>query len=99
MASKKQKEQIGNKNRIDDLQYYFGKDADEWIDKKDIMKQKVVDTWRKKSTSEYPPYLCTECDRYWSYGLTQLHKKDQFYLQRSMYGGIPCDTNTCKNCL
>ncbi len=99
MASKEQKEQVSNKNKINDLRYYFGEDADEWIDKKEIKKQKVVDTWKNKSTSQYPPYLCTICNRYWSYGLTQNHKKAQFYLKKSIYGGLPCDTNTCNNCL
>jgi hypothetical protein len=99
MASKQQKQQKDNRERIDDLKHYFGEDADEWIDEKDIMKHKVVDAWRKKATSEYPPNLCTKCNRYWSYGLTQSHKKEQFYLQTSMYGGLPCITNICKHCL
>tara|TARA_R100000781_G_scaffold83247_1_gene51294 strand:- start:194 stop:493 length:300 start_codon:yes stop_codon:yes gene_type:complete len=99
MASKDIQKEKNNRERILDFQYYFGKDADEWINKKQITKDKVVDTWRKKGSSEYPPQFCNKCNRYWAFALNSKHKKVGTYLKNSIFKGLRCDTVMCNNCL
>tara|TARA_R100001463_G_scaffold52620_2_gene103444 strand:- start:830 stop:1129 length:300 start_codon:yes stop_codon:yes gene_type:complete len=99
MASKDRKEERSNREEILNLQYYFGEDADEWIDKKQIKIDKVVDTWRNKSSSEYPPYFCNKCNKYWAYELNNRRKKITGYLKKSLYGGLPCKRKVCNTCL
>tara|TARA_R100000700_G_scaffold41256_2_gene60961 strand:- start:9898 stop:10206 length:309 start_codon:yes stop_codon:yes gene_type:complete len=86
------------KARILDLIYYFGKDAEEWIDLKLVAEDKAIESWRGKNPTEYPPYLCLGCNRYWCYKLNVRKKKVVDYLSRSIFGGIPCDKKICEVC-
>ena len=99
MASKDNEEYRNKKwARIYDLKYYFGKQADEWIDLLLVAEDKALDSWRGKKPTEYPPYLCLQCKRYWSYALNSKKKKIQIYLLNSVFKGILCQKQTCKNC-
>lgn len=100
MASKKETLEQKEKRwaRIDDLIHYFGKDADEWVDLKIIAKDKALDTWRGKNTTEYPPYLCIKCDRYWSYYLDRKKQKGKNYLHKEVFNRIRCEKAICEEC-
>tara|TARA_R110000824_G_scaffold145457_2_gene313753 strand:- start:1456 stop:1761 length:306 start_codon:yes stop_codon:yes gene_type:complete len=100
MASKQEQQEYREKRqaRIADLKYYFGKDADEWIDLKTIVKDKALDFWRGKNPTEYPPYLCIECKRYWAYYLNGRKRKCYEYLSKKTFNRIRCDKIICKDC-
>jgi|TARA_R100001530_G_scaffold20327_1_gene16971 hypothetical protein len=100
MASKEYKEKLRkNKAKLDDLIHYFGRDVDEWINRKDILISAIKDTWRGKQSSEYPPYTCTECNRYWSHEINQSTKKKQYnYLKKSVFNGVLCKKIKCPEC-
>ena len=100
MAPKEESRKYKNKRqaKILDLIHYFGEDADEWIDLKIISTDKIIDSWREKASSKYPPYLCLECKRYWSHMLNARKQKITTYLSKEIFGGIPCDKITCKEC-
>ena len=100
MASNREQNEIQYINeRIKDLEHYFGKDSDEWIDRKLIIKDKVVDTWRAKSISKYPPYLCPNCNKYWAVALSERHEKKIDYLNKTVFNKIRIERKNCKQCL
>tara|TARA_R100000687_G_C6383783_1_gene133939 strand:+ start:379 stop:693 length:315 start_codon:yes stop_codon:yes gene_type:complete len=100
MAPKEELQEYRDKRRakILDLIYYFGEDADDWIDLKRIAIDKVIDRWRGKVSTKYPPYLCLKCKRYWSYVLNIRKQKTITYLSRDIFGGIRCNKKNCKDC-
>ena len=100
MASKQEQQEYRGKRRarIADLKYYFGKDADEWIDLKIIAEDKALDSWRGKNTTEYPPYLCIECNRYWAYYLDRRKQKQCEYLSKDTFNRIRCHRVICEEC-
>jgi len=94
MASKERKKEC----QIDTLKYYFGEDADEWIDLETMVIDKKVDSWRGKKPTEYPPYLCKQCNRYWAFDLDRTKAKVHDYLPEKTFSGIPCDRKICYDC-
>lgn len=100
MASKQESQENRDKRwaKIDDLTYYFGKDAKEWIDLTIIAKDKALDTWRDKKRSGDPPYLCNKCNRYWAFCLDRRKKKTQYYLSKEVFNHIRCENAICKEC-
>tara|TARA_R110000803_G_scaffold11686_6_gene34725 strand:- start:625 stop:930 length:306 start_codon:yes stop_codon:yes gene_type:complete len=84
--------------RIADLIYYFGDEADQWIDLKIVAEDKALNSWRGKNTTEYPPYLCTECNRYWAYYHNRRKQKCCGYLPKKTFNRIRCDRLPCKEC-
>ena len=100
MASKQEPQEYRGKRRarIADLKYYFGKDADEWIDLKIIAKDKALDFWRGKNPTEYPPYHCIKCNQYWAYYLDRRKQKLYEYLSKDTFNRIRCIRTICKEC-
>tara|TARA_R110000824_G_scaffold1121_1_gene6107 strand:- start:1294 stop:1599 length:306 start_codon:yes stop_codon:yes gene_type:complete len=100
MASKQEPQEYRGKRRarIDDLKYYFGKDADEWIDLRIVAEDKALDSWRGKNPTEYPPYLCIKCNQYWAYYLDRRKQKLYEYLSKDTFNRIRCIRTICKEC-
>jgi len=95
MASEDDKYRNKTNAKIDDLKYYFGDEAAEWIDFK-LIKYGEGIARARNSTPSYSPSFCPICNKYWSYGLhstTRIKYVDYLNWER-----IPCLDRICDNC-
>lgn len=95
MASEDEKYKQKTKAKVDDLKYYFGEQASEWVDL-DLINHDKRMTTRVNNASSYSPYHCPKCNKYWSFGLhTTTRAKCVVYIQ---WERIPCIKKICNNC-
>jgi len=101
MASNRENKYESDKTkaRILDLQYYFGKESNDWIDLETKIKEKVNNYWQEKYAKSYSPFLCINCNNYWSYKLLPIKKKKiTDYCRKDIFGNIPCERKVCSEC-